>query len=65
VLLIDKTGTITYGNRMANEIIAADRIAMKHLAEVALAASYGDDTPEGRSILQFINTSTAFTCLYR
>ena len=54
VLLIDKTGTITYGNRMASELIAAPGISEALLAETAMTASYADETPEGRSIVQFI-----------
>jgi K+-transporting ATPase ATPase B chain len=49
-LLLDKTGTITFGNRMASEFIAMPGVAPADLAEAALAASLGDDTPEGRSI---------------
>jgi K+-transporting ATPase ATPase B chain len=54
VLMIDKTGTITHGNRMASEIIHTDSVPQKYLAEVALLASCGDETPEGRSIIQYI-----------
>jgi potassium-transporting ATPase ATP-binding subunit len=50
-LLLDKTGTITFGNRMASEFIPMPGVAPKTLAEAALAASLGDDTPEGRSIV--------------
>ena len=50
-LLLDKTGTITYGNRMASELIALPGVSATTLAEAALAASLGDDTPEGRSIV--------------
>ncbi len=50
-LLLDKTGTITFGNRMASEFIPLPRVSSLALAEAALAASLGDDTPEGRSIV--------------
>jgi K+-transporting ATPase ATPase B chain len=51
VLLLDKTGTITIGNRMASEFIPAKGIAEKDLAEAAMLSSSGDLTPEGRSIV--------------
>jgi len=54
VLLLDKTGTITYGNRMASAIIPAPGVDIKELAEAVLAASVADDTPEGKSIVSFI-----------
>jgi K+-transporting ATPase ATPase B chain len=50
-LLLDKTGTITYGDRQATELIPAPGIAMTHLIEVAELASLADETPEGRSIV--------------
>jgi potassium-transporting ATPase ATP-binding subunit len=51
VLLLDKTGTITLGNRMASEFIAAPGISAERLAEAAQLASLADETPEGRSIV--------------
>jgi K+-transporting ATPase ATPase B chain len=51
VLLLDKTGTITYGNRLATELIPAAGVAGPELAAAALAASLADETPEGRSIV--------------
>src|SRR5512137_1307159 len=51
VLLLDKTGTITLGNRQAVELIAASGVDERQLAEWAQAASLADDTPEGRSIV--------------
>jgi K+-transporting ATPase ATPase B chain len=51
VLLLDKTGTITYGNRMADAFVPVPGVASGELAQVALLASWGDGTPEGRSIL--------------
>ena len=50
VLLLDKTGTITLGNRQATRFIAADGIAEQQLAEAAHLASFADETAEGRSI---------------
>ncbi len=51
-LLLDKTGTITYGNRQASRLIAAPGIDPDILASAALAASLADDTPEGKSIVE-------------
>ncbi len=51
VLLLDKTGTVTLGNRMATEFISAPGIAVARLADVAQLASLADETPEGRSIV--------------
>ena len=50
-LLLDKTGTITLGNRQATEFIPADGVAERALAEAAQLASLADETPEGRSIV--------------
>lgn len=51
VLLLDKTGTITFGNRMADVLIPASGVRERALAEAALAASRADETPEGKSIV--------------
>jgi potassium-transporting ATPase ATP-binding subunit len=51
VLLLDKTGTITLGNRMATEFIPAPGITKERLADAAQLASLADETPEGRSIV--------------
>ena len=51
VVLMDKTGTITLGNRMATEFIPADEVNRDELAEAAMLSSLADDTPEGRSIV--------------
>jgi K+-transporting ATPase ATPase B chain len=51
-LLLDKTGTITFGNRMATEIIAAPGVPEDRALHAALMASLADETPEGRSILE-------------
>jgi potassium-transporting ATPase ATP-binding subunit len=52
-LLLDKTGTITYGNRMAAEFIPARGVTDHEFAEAALLSSMADETPEGRSIVDF------------
>jgi K+-transporting ATPase ATPase B chain len=51
-LLLDKTGTITYGNRMATEVIPAPGVPESAAVRAALMASLADETPEGRSILE-------------
>ncbi|MBF0519337.1 MAG: potassium-transporting ATPase subunit KdpB [Nitrospirae bacterium] len=51
VLLLDKTGTITLGNRQATEFIPVRGIDVKALADAAQLASLADETPEGRSIV--------------
>ncbi|MBL8162070.1 MAG: potassium-transporting ATPase subunit KdpB [Anaerolineae bacterium] len=51
VLLLDKTGTITLGNRMATNFIPAGRIPADRLADAAQLSSLADETPEGRSIV--------------
>lgn len=51
VLLMDKTGTITLGNRQASEFIPAPGVRKADLADVAQLASLADETPEGRSIV--------------
>jgi K+-transporting ATPase ATPase B chain len=52
-LLLDKTGTITYGNRQAAEFLVLPGINEQDLAEAALVSSLADETPEGRSIVEF------------
>jgi K+-transporting ATPase ATPase B chain len=51
VLLLDKTGTITLGNRQATEFIPAQGVNLETLADAAQLASLADETPEGRSIV--------------
>jgi K+-transporting ATPase ATPase B chain len=51
-LLLDKTGTITYGNRMAAEFIPVAGVTETELADAALLSSLADETPEGRSIVE-------------
>jgi potassium-transporting ATPase ATP-binding subunit len=50
-LLLDKTGTITFGNRQAAEFIPAPGVSADHLADAAQLSSLPDETPEGRSIV--------------
>ena len=50
-LLLDKTGTITFGNRMATDFLPVPGVTEAELAEAALLASLADETPEGRSIV--------------
>ncbi len=54
VLLLDKTGTITFGNRRCSAVYAAPGVSSKELAEAALLASLADDTPEGKSIVEYL-----------
>jgi potassium-transporting ATPase ATP-binding subunit len=50
-LLLDKTGTITFGNRMADEFVPVGDVSERALAEAVMLASLADETPEGRSIV--------------
>ena len=50
-LLLDKTGTITYGNRLATAFVPVPGLTERDVAEAALLASLSDETPEGRSIV--------------
>ncbi len=54
VLLLDKTGTITHGNRRAAELLPVGEVSQAELAEAALLASLSDETPEGRSIVELV-----------
>jgi K+-transporting ATPase ATPase B chain len=60
VLLLDKTGTITLGNRMASEFIPAPGVDPERAADAAQLASLADETPEGRSIVVLAKESS--TC---
>jgi K+-transporting ATPase ATPase B chain len=51
VLLLDKTGTITLGNRQASSFVPAPGVTDQQLADIAQLASLADETPEGRSIV--------------
>ncbi|EVH89492.1 K+-transporting ATPase, B subunit [Staphylococcus aureus H12818] len=52
VLILDKTGTITYGNRMADAFIPVKSSSFERLVKAAYESSIADDTPEGRSIVK-------------
>ena len=56
-LLMDKTGTITYGNRRATDLFPAPGVSVEELARVAHRCSLADDTPEGRSIVDLCRTA--------
>jgi K+-transporting ATPase ATPase B chain len=62
-LLLDKTGTITFGNRMASDFLALPGIEAKELAEAALLSSHADETPEGRSIVALAKSDYGCTDL--
>ena len=53
-LLLDKTGTVTFGNRLATEIIVVPGVTEREAAEAALLASDADETAEGRSIITLV-----------
>ncbi|MDQ8020439.1 MAG: potassium-transporting ATPase subunit KdpB [Moraxellaceae bacterium] len=57
VLLLDKTGTITLGNRQASRFVPVAGVTERQLAEAALLASLADETPEGRSIVTLAKQS--------
>ena len=59
VLLLDKTGTITHGNRQASAFFPAPGISAERLWRAALAASLPDETPEGRSIVELARRNGA------
>ncbi len=61
MLLLDKTGTITFGNRMAAGLHPVPGVDERTLAEAAVMASLGDDTPEGRSILTYVRDRHGFS----
>ncbi|MBC7970287.1 MAG: potassium-transporting ATPase subunit KdpB [Verrucomicrobia bacterium] len=60
-LVLDKTGTITLGNRLADEFIPVNGHTLEEVAQIALAASVFDETPEGRSIVNLAEKSRAVT----
>jgi K+-transporting ATPase ATPase B chain len=57
VLLLDKTGTITFGNRQASSLHPVAGVTQQQLAEATLLASLGDETPEGKSIVALVKRS--------
>ncbi|MFE2578616.1 potassium-transporting ATPase subunit KdpB [Streptomyces sp. NPDC059378] len=52
-LLLDKTGTITFGNRRASAFLPVGAVSVERLARAALLSSLADETPEGRSVVEF------------
>ncbi|MGB3056465.1 MAG: potassium-transporting ATPase subunit KdpB [Acidimicrobiales bacterium] len=56
-LLLDKTGTITLGNRQAAEFVALPGVSIDELAEAAMVASLADETPEGRSVVELAQST--------
>jgi K+-transporting ATPase ATPase B chain len=60
VLLLDKTGTITLGNRQATELLPAPGVKAVELADAAQLASLADETPEGRSIVVLVKEQYEF-----
>ena len=60
-LLLDKTGTITLGNRMASDLLPAAGVTAGELAMAAGVSSVADETPEGRSIVEFVKQTYALS----
>lgn len=60
VLLLDKTGTITIGNRKATHFYAADGVTEKSFIEAAVLSSIADETPEGKSIIELAGVDPGF-----
>lgn len=58
-LVLDKTGTITLGNRLADQFIPVNGHSLEEVSQVALAASIFDETPEGRSIVRLAEQNRA------
>ena len=58
VLILDKTGTITLGNRLASQFLPVSGVDPNELAWTAAAASVGDSTPEGKSIIELAKPSS-------
>ncbi|KAA9007562.1 potassium-transporting ATPase subunit KdpB [Paenibacillus spiritus] len=54
-IILDKTGTITYGNRMASEFVPVGTYSVQEVASWSAAASIQDETPEGRSVLELLS----------
>lgn len=54
-MILDKTGTITYGNRMAAEFVPVGSHTVEEITKMALISSLKDDTPEGRSVVELAN----------
>ncbi|NNM58504.1 MAG: potassium-transporting ATPase subunit KdpB [Legionellales bacterium] len=61
IVLLDKTGTITLGNRSATHFVPVSKYSAKDVGELAALASAADNTPEGKSILKLYETQNATT----
>ncbi len=59
VLLLDKTGTITIGNRKATQFYPSPGVEMAHFTRIAALSSVSDETPEGKSIIELANLPAA------
>ncbi|MGZ4162360.1 MAG: potassium-transporting ATPase subunit KdpB, partial [Neobacillus sp.] len=59
-MILDKTGTITYGNRLAAEFIPVGRHTLEDLTKQALISSIKDTTPEGKSVIELAKTQGQF-----
>ncbi|WP_442955981.1 potassium-transporting ATPase subunit KdpB [Paenibacillus sp. MMO-58] len=55
-MILDKTGTITYGNRMASDFLPVKGVTVQELGEWAAVSSAKDETPEGRSVLELMKS---------
>lgn len=64
VLLLDKTGTITIGNRKATNFYPADSVDILHLIDCSTLASFADQTPEGKSIVELSATRKDIQSLF-
>ncbi|KAF6600967.1 potassium-transporting ATPase subunit B, partial [Paenibacillus sp. EKM208P] len=53
-MILDKTGTITFGNRMASEFVPVEGVEKAELVKWAAISSMKDETPEGRSVLELM-----------
>ena len=60
ILMLDKTGTITLGNRQASEFIPVDGVVIQERADAAQLSSLADETPEGRSVVVLQRSSLEF-----
>ena len=64
VLLLDKTGTITIGNRKATNFYPASNVDMSHLINCSTLSSFADQTPEGKSIVELAGTKQDIKSLF-
>ena len=59
-MILDKTGTITFGNRLASEFVPVEGVSKEELRDVAMLASIKDDTPEGKSTVELAKKTWCF-----